>query len=72
MEYSIKVEEVLSRIINVKADSEDEAIAIIEEMYDNDKILLDSSHYNGQVMISTVRYQEFKVDEVLASKRLKE
>lgn len=56
MEYSIKVEEVLSRIINVKADSEDEAIEIIENMYDNEKIILDSSDYNGQVMIVKVRY----------------
>jgi len=57
MEYSIKIEEKLSKIVNVKADSEDEAIALIEEMYDAERIVLDSSDFNGYVMFTKVKYR---------------
>ena len=57
MEYSIKIEEKLSKIVNVKADSEDEAIALIEEMCDAERIVLDSSDFNGYVMFTKVKYR---------------
>ena len=58
MKYSIKIEEELVRIINIEADSEDEAIALIEEMYDNEKIILDSSDFVGHVMFTKVKYNK--------------
>jgi uncharacterized membrane protein len=58
MEYSIKIEEELARIINIEADSEDEAIALIEEMYNNEKIILDSSDFAGHVMFTKVKYNK--------------
>ena len=55
MDYSIKIEEKLSRIVNIKAESEVDAIALIEELYFKEKIVLDESDYDGQVMFSKVK-----------------
>jgi len=52
MEYSIRIEEKLSRIVNINAESEEDAIAFIEELYFKEKIVLDESDYDGQVMFS--------------------
>ncbi len=39
--YRIEVKEVLSRVIEVEANNEDEALDKVYEMYDNEKIVLD-------------------------------
>jgi len=58
MKYSIKIEEKLARIINIEAESEDDAIALIEELYFKKKIVLDESDYDGQVMFTKVKYNK--------------
>ncbi len=44
--YRIKVKEVLSRIVEVEADNEEEAVEMVKEMYRNCYIVLDASDYN--------------------------
>jgi len=43
MKYRVEVKEELSRIIEVEADNENEAIAKAEKMYLDEEIVLDSS-----------------------------
>ena len=44
-EYQVEVEEVLQRVIKVKANSEDEAIDIITRRYKDEEIVLDSEDF---------------------------
>lgn len=44
-EYAVEVIETLSLIEYVEADSEDEAIDLVRDMYFNEEIVLDSSDY---------------------------
>jgi len=41
--YKVLVEETLSRIVEVEAKDESEAEDIVNKMYDNEEIILDSS-----------------------------
>ena len=43
--FEIEIKETLSQIIEVKANSEYEAFAIVKQMYRDEKIVLDSSDY---------------------------
>lgn len=43
--YQIEVSETLCRIVEVKAESEEEAIDIVEQQYKNEEIVLDASDY---------------------------
>lgn len=43
--FKIEVQEFLSRIIYVKANTKDEAISKVHQMYRNEEIVLDSSDY---------------------------
>ncbi|MBU0473312.1 MAG: DpnD/PcfM family protein [Bacteroidetes bacterium] len=43
--FKYEIQETLSRIIEVEAQTEDEAYLIIKEMYSNEEIVLDSSDY---------------------------
>jgi hypothetical protein len=43
--YSIEVLEVLSRIVEVEASDEEEAIELVRQMYRRCKIVLDDSDY---------------------------
>ncbi len=43
MIYQIEVKEVLNRIVEVEAESRDEALAKVEESYNNEEIVLDSN-----------------------------
>ena len=47
MKYKVNVEELLSRIIEVEADSEEEAEDKVREMYMNEDIVLDASDFQG-------------------------
>ena len=51
MKIDIKVTEVLSRIITVEADTIDEAIYNVEDMYRKEEIILDYSDFNENVII---------------------
>jgi hypothetical protein len=43
--YRIEVKEVLSRVVEIVADNDDEAIQIVKTMYHNCDIVLDASDY---------------------------
>lgn len=43
--FEIEITELLSRIIEVEAETENEAFEKVKEMYQNEKIVLDSSDY---------------------------
>ena len=43
--FEFEIQEILSRIIEVEAKTEDEAYLKIKEMYQKEEIILDSSDY---------------------------
>ncbi len=50
MKYTVKIQEILERNIEVEASSTEEAWDIVDEMYRTEKIVLDSSDYVGYDM----------------------
>lgn len=50
MKYDITIIETLSRSIEVEADSYDDALIKVEEMYDNQEIILDSEDFKGKTI----------------------
>lgn len=52
--YNIEIEELLQRVVRVKANSLDEAIDKVEEEYRNEKYVLDYNDFKG------VEFREFK------------
>lgn len=47
MKYKVNVEELLSRIVEVEADSDEEAEEKVREMYRNEEIVLDASDFQS-------------------------
>ena len=47
MKYKVNVEELLSRIAEVKAENEEEAEEKVREMYMNEEIVLDASDFQS-------------------------
>lgn len=47
MKYKVNVEELLSRIVEVEADSDEEAEDKVREMYKNEEIILDASDFQS-------------------------
>ena len=47
MKYKVNVEELLSRIVEVEAESEEEAEDKVREMYMNEDIVLDASDFQS-------------------------
>ena len=47
MKYKVNVEELLSRTVEVEADSENEAEDKVREMYMNEDIVLDASDFQS-------------------------
>ena len=47
MKYKVNVEELLSRIAEVKAENEEEAEEKVREMYMNEDIVLDTSDFQS-------------------------
>ena len=43
--FEIEIKETLSRIIEVKAETENEAFTIVKQMYRDEDVVLDSSDY---------------------------
>ena len=52
--YNIEIEELLQRVVRVKANSLDEAIDKVEEEYRNEKYVLDYNDFKG------VEFREYK------------
>lgn len=52
--FEIEIEEVLQKVVKVKADSLDEAIDKVEEEYRNEEYVLDYNDFKG------VEFREFK------------
>ena len=44
--YAIEIEETLSKTIIVEADSEQEALSLVEDAYDSEAIVLDADNSN--------------------------
>ena len=63
--YKIEIEETLQRIVDIQANSLDEAIDIAQNRYSNQEYVLDYEDYKG------VEYREYK-DEVIKEKKHKE
>ena len=47
MKYKVNVEELLSRIVEVESDSDEEAEEKVREMYRNEEIVLDASDFQS-------------------------
>lgn len=43
--FSIEIQEFLSRIVDIEANSEEEAISLVKNMYRNEEIVLDDFDY---------------------------
>lgn len=57
MKYDVAIEELLTRVIEVEADSDAEAFEIAENMYYNEEVVLDSHDFadvNIEVIGKTV------------------
>ena len=70
MDINLNIQETLSRTVTVKAESIEDAIMQVDEMYKNEEIILDYADYDGQVIIEKVeeKYKSHKdklIDEVI-------
>lgn len=45
--FTVEVKEILSRVIDVEANSAEEAISKVQEMYDAEEIVLDYDDFKG-------------------------
>jgi hypothetical protein len=54
--FKIEVKETLSRIIEIEANSMDEAYSKVREMYRNEEIVLDENDYVGTDFIEIEDY----------------
>lgn len=62
--YEIEIEEILQKVVKVKANTLDEAISKVEDRYRNEEYILDYQDYKG------TEFREFK-DEVIKEKKYK-
>ncbi len=51
MKIDIKITEILSRVISIDADTQEDALSIVSDMYKDEEIVLDYSDFNGDVII---------------------
>ena len=63
--YKIEIEETLQRVVEIKADSLEDAITIARERYSNEEYILDENDFKG------AEFSEYK-DEVNRQKNKKE
>ena len=59
--FDIEIEETLQKVVSVDANSVDEAIDIVHEMYRNEEIILDENDFKD------VEFREYK-DEIFKFK----
>ena len=62
--YEIEIEEILQKVVKVKADSLEDAINITREKYSNEEYILDYQDYKS------TEFREYK-DEVLKKRKNK-
>lgn len=62
--YDIEIEEVLQKVVKIKANSLDEAIDIAQNRYSNQEYVLDYEDYKG------TEFREYK-DEIIKEKKQK-
>lgn len=62
--YEIEIEEILQKVVKVKANTLDEAISKVEDRYRNEEYILDYQDYKG------TEFREFK-GEVIKEKKHK-
>lgn len=62
--YEIEIEELLQKVVKVKADSLEDAINITKEKYSNEEYILDYQDYKS------TEFREYK-DEVLKKRKNK-
>ncbi len=62
--YQIEIEEILQKVVEIEANSLEDAIDIVQNKYSNQNIILDYEDYKG------VEFREYK-DEVLDKKKQK-
>lgn len=62
--YEIEIEEILQKVVKIKANSLEEAIDIAKEKYSNEEYVLDYQDYKN------TEFREYK-DEVLKRKKSK-
>lgn len=62
--YQIEIDEISQKVVEIEANSLDEAIDIVQNKYSNQEIILDYQDYKG------VEFREYK-DEVLNKKKQK-
>ena len=43
--FMIEIKETLAKVIEVQAESAEEAISIVQDLYESEKIILDSTDY---------------------------
>ena len=60
--YEIEIEEILQKVVKVKADTLDEAISKVEDRYRKEEYILDYQDYKG------TEFREFK-DETIKEKK---
>lgn len=60
--YNIEIEEILQKVVKIKANSLEEALQIADERYSNEEYILDYQDYKG------TEIREFK-DEVIKDKK---
>lgn len=57
MKFNIAIIEKLERVIEVDADNLEDAIALVEEQYKKEEIILDYSDFDGNIIIEKVANQ---------------
>lgn len=63
--FEIEIEELLQKVVKIKANSLDEAISIARDRYKNEEYILNEDNFMG------VEFSEYK-DEVIKQKNKKE
>ena len=49
--YNIEIEEILQKVVKIKANSLEEALQIVDERYSNEEYILDYQDYKGTEII---------------------
>lgn len=60
--FKIEIEEVLQKVVEVEANTKDEAIDIAKNLYKNEEIVLDETDFKG------VEFSEYKY-EIINSRK---
>lgn len=59
--YYVSVKETLKKVVSVDAESEEDAVDMVRDAYDNCDIILDSDNFTGKV-VQVEPDQDFYID----------